>query len=127
MAGDTSFSIQPRRGEYVLFDRTAQDKMVRGIVFPVPTENSKGILVGATTHGNVFIGPNAQDIDDREDLAVTADGMAEIMTGAKRLLPRLPLPNLPGCEQFPRRAISCWGRRRSCEDWCKRRGFSRRD
>ena len=108
MAGDTSFSIRPRRGEYVLFDRTARDKMVWGIVFPVPTKNSKGILVGATTHGNVFIGPNAQDIDAREDVAVTADGMAEIMTGAKRLLPDIP-GSLAITEFAGLRAISSTG------------------
>ncbi|MGP1367481.1 MAG: NAD(P)/FAD-dependent oxidoreductase [Schwartzia sp. (in: firmicutes)] len=91
MAGDRSFSLHPRRGEYILFDRTAQEKMVRGIVFPVPTERSKGILVCATTHGNVFVGPNAMDVEDREDAAVTATGMEEILAGAKKLLPEIPL------------------------------------
>lgn len=91
MAGDRSFSIQPRRGEYLLFDRGAQAQMVRGIVFPVPTERSKGILVCATTHGNVFVGPNAEDITAREDVAVTAAGMAEVLAGAQKILPTLPL------------------------------------
>lgn len=90
MAGDRSFSIQPRRGEYLLFDRGAQAQMVRGIVFPVPTERSKGILICATTHGNVFVGPNATDTEDREDVAVTAAGLEEVLTGAKKLLPEIP-------------------------------------
>lgn len=90
MAGDRSFSIRPRRGEYLLFDRGAQAQMVRGIVFPVPTERSKGILICATTHGNVFIGPNAEDTEDREDVAVTAAGMQEVLAGAKKLLPNIP-------------------------------------
>ena len=53
----------------------AIDKLVKGIVFPAPTKTTKGILVCATTHGNTFIGPNAQDQDSREDTAVTTPGM----------------------------------------------------
>ncbi len=91
MAGDTSFSIHPRKGEYILFDKTAQDKMVRGIVFPAPTQKTKGILVCATTHGNTFVGPNAQEQDSRDDTAVTTVGMDEIIAGAKKLVPELPM------------------------------------
>ncbi len=91
LAGDKSFSIKPRKGEYVLFDKTAQDKLVKGIIFPAPTKNSKGILVCATTHGNTFIGPNAQEQDSRDDTAVTTAGMDEIIAGAKKLVPELPM------------------------------------
>lgn len=91
MAGDASFSIHPRKGEYILFDKTVQEKMVKGIVFPAPTKTTKGILVCATTHGNTFIGPNAQDQDSREDTAVTTPGMDEIIAGAKKLVPELPM------------------------------------
>jgi len=91
MAGDTSFTIKPRKGEYILFDKTAQPSLVNGIVFPAPTRTSKGILVCATTHGNVFIGPNAQELDDKEDIAVTPAGMDEIIAGAKKLVPNLPM------------------------------------
>lgn len=91
MAGDASFSIHPRRGEYILFDKTVQEKMVKGIVFPAPTKTTKGILVCATTHGNTFIGPNAQEQDSRDDTAVTPAGMDEIIAGAKKLVPELPM------------------------------------
>ncbi len=91
LAGDKSFSIKPRKGEYVLFDKTAQDKLVKGIIFPAPTKTSKGILVCATTHGNTFIGPNAQEQDSRDDTAVTTAGMDEIIAGAKKLVPELPM------------------------------------
>ena len=91
LAGDTSFSILPRKGEYVLFDKTAQPDLVKGIVFPTPSRTSKGILVCATTHGNVFVGPNAQNVDTPEDTAVTAAGMDEIVAGARKLVPQLPM------------------------------------
>lgn len=91
MAGDNSFTIHPRKGEYILFDKTAGASMVNGVVFPTPTKTSKGILVCTTTHGNTFIGPNAEDLEDKDDRAVTLGGMDRIMTSARKLLPNLPM------------------------------------
>jgi glycerol-3-phosphate dehydrogenase len=42
-------------------------------------------------HGNVFIGPDAVDIDDPEDRETTAGGLAGIIAGARRIVPGLPL------------------------------------
>lgn len=91
LAGDASFTISPRKGEYILFDKTACSNLVYGVVFPTPTKKSKGILICTTTHGNTFIGSNAQDIHEREDLAVTAEGMNEIIASARKLIPNLPM------------------------------------
>ncbi|WP_122626537.1 NAD(P)/FAD-dependent oxidoreductase [Lucifera butyrica] len=90
LAGDSSFEIKPRKGEYILFDKKVS-ALINNVLFPTPTKVSKGILVSPTVHGNIFIGPNAQDIDDKEDVATTPDGLAEIIAGAQRLVPRLPL------------------------------------
>lgn len=91
LAGDESFTITPRKGEYILFDKTACSSLVFGVVFPTPTKKSKGILVCTTTHGNTFIGPNAQDMEDKEDHAVTVEGMNEIIASARKLIPNLPM------------------------------------
>lgn len=91
LAGDESFTIHPRRGEYILFDKTAAASLVKGVVFPTPNKKSKGILICTTTHGNTFIGPNAQDMDNKEDTAVTLTGMDEIMNSARKLIPNLPM------------------------------------
>ncbi|MDU2066724.1 MAG: NAD(P)/FAD-dependent oxidoreductase, partial [Sporomusaceae bacterium] len=90
MADDLSFKITPRKGEYILFDRSVSH-LVNSVIFPVPRNDSKGILIAPTIHGNIFIGPNAQNIADKEDVATTSEGMNEIITGAKRLLEGLPL------------------------------------
>ena len=90
MAGDDSFNITPRKGEYILFD-TSASSFVNTPIFPCPTAFSKGILVSPTTHGNVFIGPNANDISDKEDMATTLDGFSEIIAGARKLFPQIPL------------------------------------
>ena len=90
MAGDDSFAIAPRKGEYVLFDRAASGK-VKHVIFPLPTAVSKGILISTTVHGNMFIGPNATPAVDKDDTATTETGLAEVISGAKKLMPELPL------------------------------------
>ena len=89
MLGLDYFSIMPRKGEYVLFDRNAIQ--LNKILFPMPTRVSKGILVCPTLHGNTFAGPNAQNITDREDISTTTAGLKEIIDGGRKLVPNLPL------------------------------------
>lgn len=89
-AGDHSFVIKPRKGEYLLFDKTVAH-LVSTVIFPTPSKISKGILVSPTVHGNLFVGPNAAAVDDKEDVATTPAGIAEIVAGSRRLVPELPL------------------------------------
>ena len=81
------FKITPRRGEYYVMDRN--QVQINNVLFPVPTKVSKGILVTTTLHGNTLVGPNAQEIDDKTDVAVTHEGMKEIWDGAMKLVPGL--------------------------------------
>jgi glycerol-3-phosphate dehydrogenase len=83
------FKIAPRRGEYFVFDPNMVQVGV--VLFPVPSKISKGIVVTTTTHGNTMIGPNAENIEDKENTAVTQEGLNEIATGALKLLPSLDL------------------------------------
>ncbi|MFX1499529.1 MAG: NAD(P)/FAD-dependent oxidoreductase [Promethearchaeota archaeon] len=89
MLGLDYFSIMPRKGEYILFDRNAIQ--LNKILFPMPTKISKGILVCPTLHGNTFVGPNAQNITDLEDLSTTTAGLKEILEGAMNLVPSIPV------------------------------------
>lgn len=87
-AGLDGFTITPRKGEYFVMDRRVAEQ-VRGVLFPCPTPVSKGILVTRTIHGNVMLGPNAVNVEDKADLATTAPGLNEVMAGALRLVPSL--------------------------------------
>ncbi|MFX1427853.1 MAG: NAD(P)/FAD-dependent oxidoreductase [Promethearchaeota archaeon] len=89
MLGLDYFSLLPRKGEYVLFDRNAIH--LNKILFPIPTKISKGILVCPTLHGNTFAGPNAQNVNDPEDTSTTIAGLKEILEGGRKLVPNLPL------------------------------------
>jgi glycerol-3-phosphate dehydrogenase len=81
------FKIQPRKGEYFVFDRA--DLTINNVLFPVPSEKGKGILVTTTLHGNTIIGPNANVIPDKEDKSTTKEGLDEIWEGAQKIVPSL--------------------------------------
>ena len=81
------FKITPRKGEYFIIDRTELE--LGTVLFPVPSDISKGIVVTATMHGNTLLGPNAQNQEDKADKQMTRDGMDEVWSGAQKLIPSL--------------------------------------
>ena len=89
MAGDTSFKITPRRGEYILLDKEC-GKLVSHTLFRTPSQKGKGILVSPTVDGNLLTGPTAENTEDKEDKRTTAEGLARVMREAKENLPAIP-------------------------------------
>lgn len=81
MAGDNSFNIHPRRGEYILLDRECGN-LTSCTIFRTPTEKGKGILLSPTVDGNFLAGPTAVDMTDKTDKSTTADGFAKIISEA---------------------------------------------
>ncbi len=91
MAGAEYVPLHPRRGEYILLDNVKT--FVNSVVFPTPSEKSKGILVLPTVEGNTLIGPNAEDLaeDRKSDVSTSSRGIEEVIKGAKRLVPSIDL------------------------------------
>ncbi len=89
MAGDTSFKITPRRGEYILLDKECGN-LVSHTLFRTPSAKGKGILVSPTVDGNLLTGPTAENMQDKEDKRTTAEGLAQVMTEAKENVPAIP-------------------------------------
>lgn len=87
--GDSVPSLSLFRGQYLVLDRECQG-YVRHILYPVPTEESKGILVSPTPEGNILLGPNFEMVPG-EDTATTPQGLHEVERGARRLVPDVPL------------------------------------
>ena len=78
MVSPRRMTIVARRGEYELLDTTA-GAHVRHTVFALPTKMGKGVLVTPTTHGNLLVGPTADDIDDKDDTSTTPRGMRSVV------------------------------------------------
>jgi glycerol-3-phosphate dehydrogenase len=59
-------------------------------LFSTPTPKGKGILVTATTGGNVMLGPTAEDMLDKEDFDTTAKGTASIREQSAKYVKNIP-------------------------------------
>lgn len=90
LAGGRPFTIRPRKGEYMLMDRTAGG-IVGTVVFQAPGKWGKGVLVSPTVDGNVYAGPTAMDIDDKEDNATTPEGLWYLKKLSRKSAPGLAL------------------------------------
>ena len=87
LTGDSLRMIH-RRGQYYLLDRTASGIFSR-TVFQCPSRMGKGVLVSPTVHGNLLLGPTAEDIDDPLDTATTQAGLDQILEKARKTWPAL--------------------------------------
>lgn len=94
MIGDTSFRINPRKGEYYLLDKT-EKKMVNHVLFQCPSPMGKGILVTPTAHGNVLMGPTALDLDfdSKLDVDTTIEGLDTVKSSVRRVIPQMTTRN----------------------------------
>jgi len=71
---EEKLTVIPRRGEYYLLDRMEQPPF-QMTMFQCPTRMGKGVLVSPTVHGNLLLGPSAEDIADGLDVATTREGL----------------------------------------------------
>lgn len=90
MAAPENFVTRPCRGEYYLLDKSAGSTVGR-VIFQCPTAAGKGVLVAPTVHGNLIVGPNAQDVADSADTATTAMGLAQVAQSARKSVPGVDL------------------------------------
>ena len=90
LIGDNSFSVHPRRGEYILLDKECGG-IVSHTIFRTPSKMGKGILVSPTVDGNLLLGPTSVDITDKENKNTTSEGFSAVISQAKEYVTSLPL------------------------------------
>ena len=83
------FEILPRRGQYALFDKTASEVVTRTI-FQLPTKAGKGVLVTKTADGNLLVGPNAVELEQKCNNIADACGHEEILAKAALSIKEIP-------------------------------------
>jgi glycerol-3-phosphate dehydrogenase len=88
MARHDGFTVTPRRGELIVFDKLSRP-LINHVLLPVPTETTKGVLVAPTVFGNVMLGPTAVDTGSKDDTSSTAEGLAYLRRLGDRLVPDL--------------------------------------
>lgn len=89
MVSKNKLQITARKGEYMLLDKTA-GAHVSHTIFQLPGKMGKGVLVTPTVHGNLLVGPTSVDIDDKEGIDTTADGLDYLFSAAARSVKNIP-------------------------------------
>ncbi len=93
MAGFDTFSIRPRKGQYIVFDKwSALD--LNHVLFQVPGKMGKGILVAPTYHYNLMLGPDAIDTESREDFMTDRDALLGILKVSRLSYPSFDLSKI---------------------------------
>lgn len=90
MVGKAGYKVVARRGQFYILDKNTSCK-VNHIVLPIPTKITKGKLMCPTIHGNMLVGPTAEDLDNKTDKSVTADGLESIVKDVQRLIPNVDI------------------------------------
>lgn len=89
MVSAKKIHITARRGDYCLMDKEAGTHVGRTI-FALPGKLGKGVLVTPTIHGNLLVGPTAVDVEDKEAINTTAEGLAQLFEKAGMNVKNIP-------------------------------------
>ena len=96
MYGFRRFTVTPRRGELLVFDKLSRPR-VNQIILPVPSAAGKGVLVSPTIYGNVLLGPTAENLTDRDDTSTSAHGLEFLLAKGRAIMPSLLEEEVTAC------------------------------
>ena len=88
MVGKAEYKVVARRGQFYILDKNTSCK-VQTIVLPIPTKITKGKLMCPTIHGNMLVGPTAEDLEDKVDTSVTPEGLDSIYADVSKMIPNV--------------------------------------
>ena len=90
MVGAQEWEAFPSRGEYYLLDKSSGD-VVHHVIFQCPSAVGKGVLISPTVHGNLIVGPNAQNVANPGDKATSLAGLDEVALVSRKSVPGVDL------------------------------------
>jgi glycerol-3-phosphate dehydrogenase len=88
MVGKAEYKVVARKGQFFILDKNTSCQ-VDHIVLPIPTKITKGKLMCPTIHGNMLVGPTAEDQPSKVDKSTTSEGLASITADVKNLIPNV--------------------------------------
>jgi glycerol-3-phosphate dehydrogenase len=87
------FKIKGRKGEYFVVDKRAQS-FVNHVLYPLPSESGKGVLVTPQVHGEVLLGPNSKWTDDKYHPSTSYEGLDYVKKNSLRLATNIPFDKI---------------------------------
>jgi glycerol-3-phosphate dehydrogenase len=88
LARPAPFTIKPRKGQFVVFDKQAA-RLVRATILPVPTARTKGVVLFRSIFGNLVIGPTAEETEEREHGTCDTATLEKLKARAIDMVPEL--------------------------------------
>lgn len=90
LAGADEFNIVARHGDLLVLDKHCgvQNMMT---LYPIPSKETKGVVLMNTVSGNILVGSSAE-YKDKDDVASYKEGIDQLLAGAKKLAPNI-MPN----------------------------------
>ncbi len=89
MVEPIDYKITARKGEYFVLDHYAKG-LVNHVIFPLPSEKGKGILVSPTTSGNYIVGPSSEWVEDKDDVSTDKETLNNVKEQALAMVPSIP-------------------------------------
>lgn len=88
MVGKADYKVMARKGQFFILDKNTSCK-VEHIVLPIPTKVTKGKLMCPTIHGNMLVGPTAEDQESKVDKSTTSAGLDSVAAEVRSLVPNV--------------------------------------
>lgn len=84
----SKFTVKPRRGEYYVLDKNVYE--INNVIYPVPTEKGKGVIITPQYHGNVLLGPTSEFVEVSEMSKTTPSGLEYVKKHSERSVTNIP-------------------------------------
>ena len=90
MVGKADYKVVARKGQFYILDKNTSCQ-VEHIILPIPTKVTKGKLMCPTIHGNMLVGPTAEDQPSKVDKCTSAEGLESIANDVRNMIPNVNL------------------------------------
>ena len=91
MLRPSPYKVITRKGEYFVLDHL--EEYLHHVIYPTPSLKGKGVLAIPTVHGNIMLGPNSDEIEDKDDDA-TGNGLDYIRKEINKTMKNVPFNKL---------------------------------
>lgn len=87
------YKVNGRKGEYFVVDKRMKG-FANHVLYPLPTELGKGVLVTPQVHGEILLGPNSENVENKYSPTTSYAGLAYVKEHALSLAENIPFASI---------------------------------
>jgi len=92
MVAAPTFTMLPSKGQYYILDKS-DGSVTHHTLFQCPSRLGKGVLVSPTVHGNLIVGPDATENDERDSVSTTSERLDFVRNTAAKSVKNINYKN----------------------------------